>query len=379
MATKSELDFLISYIKSQQSKIDFNNKMFEIMEGNLLKYVEAELKNQLNDKSASLALKRVAPINIWNKIVKKLSRIYASPVLRTTENPSDQELINYYVEHGLDDAMGDMNENYNAYKWSSIEIFEDEEIKELSFRAIPSNQFLVFSTDIVNPLRMTGLLKFMGTHKTADGRVKNKYWVYTKDSFTSFYDDGTIVTEDMQANKGINPFGVIPFEYLSMSKYLLVPNPDRDTLEMTTLIPVLITDQNFSSFYASHPIVAVIDGDAAKLPVNPNVFWNLKSDNEERAASIDVVKAEPNLKAQMDHVISQLNMWLDSRDIRAGSVGSVNNGEQFASGISKIVSEMDTLENRKDQERRFRMMEKRFWKKLAIMHNTLAPTGRLSN
>ena len=46
--SKDKIEFLIDYISANQFKIDFNNKLFEIMEGDLLKYVQNELNNQLN-------------------------------------------------------------------------------------------------------------------------------------------------------------------------------------------------------------------------------------------------------------------------------------------------------------------------------------------
>jgi len=376
--TPEEIEGRLEYIASQQSKINFNNKLFEIMEGDLLKYVEKAMHNQLKPENAGLAIKRASPINVWNKIVSKLSKLYTQPVIRKTENATDQELVDYYVERGLDVHMGNMNENYNAYKWSSIEIFEDVEAKALSFRSIPSNQFLVHSSDQVNPMRVTSFIKFMGTENVG-GTVKNKYWEFGNDYAVAYYSDKTIAIDDVtkHLNEGKNPYGVIPFEYIGKSQYLLIPNPDEDTMQMTILLPVLITDQNFGSMYLSHPIITVTDGDAENLPATPNMFWNLKSDDE-KTASVGVVKAEPNLRDQMNHVVEQLNMWLGTRDIRPGAVGSITS-ENFTSGVSKIISEMDTLENRKDQEVQFKMVEKRLWRKIAIMHNVLAAAGRIEN
>jgi hypothetical protein len=274
--------------------------------------------------------------------------------------------------------MGNCNENYNAYKWSGIEIFEDEEIKELRFRSLPSHQFIVYSDDEVDPLRVTALIKVMGESKDEMGNIRNKYWIYTKDEFLSVLDNGQLVKEDMALNEGINPFSVIPFQYVSLSEYLLVPMPDQDTLQMSKLIPVLITDQNYGSMFLSFPLIHTIDMDAENMPASPNHFLNLKSDSPEKQGSVGVIKAEPDLSAQMDHVLRQLDLWLDSRDIHAQGLGSLTS-DNFASGISKIISEMDTIENRKMQELVFKDMEINFWKRLAQIHNTLAKVGRLTN
>jgi hypothetical protein len=378
MATKEQIESIVAYAQTQADKIEYNNTIFEIMEGDLLKYVGETLRRQLSPENATIAMERAAPINIWNKIVKKLSKLYANAPKRTTENPADQELIEYYEKKGLNRHFGNLNENFNAYKWSSIEIFEDEEIKSLRFRAVPSNQFLAYSNDPIDPLRITAIIKFMGEYTDASGVKRQRFWIYTNDEFIPVLDNGEVVQEDLFGNDGLNPFGIIPFQYASMSEYVLVPMPDLDTKQMTCLIPVLITDQNFGSLFLSLPIIYAVDAGLENLPVSPNMFVNLKSDSEDgKQAQIGVVKAEPNLEAQMNHVKNQLAMWLESKDIKPGTVGGNLTPENFASGISKIISEMDTIENRKMQEEIFQDVETKFWKRLAVMHNELAKVGRL--
>lgn len=379
MASKDFIKTILAYIQDNQDKIDFNNNLFEIMEGDLLKYVETALRQQLTDPdSFKIAVQRAAPVNVWNKIKNKLSTLYTRPVARTTELQSDQELIDYYVERGLNRHFGNMNENYNSYKWTDLEIYEDPEMKQLRFRSNPSNVFLAYSDDPINPLRVTAIIKFMGQVKDAGGTTRNRYWIYTEDEFIPILDNESIVTDDLGDTEGVNPYGVIPFQYGSMSEYELVPRPDKDTTRMTILIPVLLTDQNFGSMYLSFPIIYTVDGDAENLPLGPSVFWNLKSDNQEKPATANVLKATPDLEMQMNHLLRQLAMWLESRDIKPGSIGKVS-AENFESGISKIISEMDTFENRKRQEEVFKDIEKKFWKRLATMHNVLAKEGRLEN
>lgn len=380
MATKEFIKEVLDYINEKRPIIQYNSAIFDILEGDLMKHLEISLRKQLSPQSANIAMERAAPINIWGKIVRKLSKLYAKSPIRTTLNPADQELIEYYEIKGINRHFGNLNENYNAYKWSSLEIFEDTELGELRFRAVPSDKFLAFSDDRVDPMRITAIIKFMGLVKDNYNNSREKFWIYTENEFIPVLDSGEIVTQDLVDNEGINPFGVIPFQYASMSEYLLVPYPDRDTLQMSTLIPVLLTDQNFGSLFLSLPILYAVDADLENMPVSPNMFINLKSDDEGKQAQIGVVKAEPNLEAQMNHVKNQLAMWLESRDIKPGSIGGLTgNPENFASGISKIISEMDTLENRKMQEEIFRDVENRFWRRLAIMHNALASVGRIEN
>lgn len=378
MATQQYIDGILKYIKGQNVPIEFNKKLFEISEGNLLKYVAETLSRQLSADSAKIAIERAAPINVWNKIIKKLSTLYSRPVVRKTELDSDQELVDYYVARGIDKHFGNMNENYNSYKWSTLEIYEDDVEKALAFRSVPSHQFIPYSDDKINPLRPTAIVKLMGKEADVHGAEREKFWIYTPTEFIPVYDNGDIVQSDMDGNDGVNPFEVMPFEYISMSQYLLIPTPDDDSIQMTVLTPILLTDINYGSMFLSFPLLYTIDADSENLPASPNIFWNLKSDDPDKTPSAGVVKAEPNLDAQMNHVMSQLAIWLDSKDIKPGTVGKLT-AENFASGISKIISEMDTLENRKGQEIVFSEMETKCWCRIAQIHNTLAKVGRISN
>ena len=370
----------LDYIKDHSTQIEFNGALLDITEGDLMSHIRKALSAQLESaKNVEIAMQRAAPINVWNKIVKKLSKLYAQPPKRTTENDSDLELVKYYEKNGIDQAMADTNFNYNNYKWTSLEIFEDEKEEKLRFRSVPSNMFLAYSDDPIDPLRVTAIIKFMGMYEDGNGDHRSRFWVYTDDSFIAFLDNGNLVPEDMLENEGENPFETIPFEYVNMSRNFLVPNPDKDTIQMTVNIPVLITDMNFASLYLSIPIIYTINVDADKLPQSPNAMWNLKAaDPDAGTPVVNVLKPEPNLAAQMNNVKDQLAMWLETRDIKAGSIGSLNS-ENFASGISKIISEMDTLENRNEQKVVFKAFEVNLWRRIAKMHNYLADNGRTDN
>ena len=370
---------LLKYVKSQTDKIQYNENLYQIREGDLLSKLEAELQNQLSEgESVKYAKQRAAPINVLNKIVSKLSKLYALPPTRTTENTANQELIEFYEDQGINSHLQLLNEGYNTYKWSTIELFEDPEEEQLDFRTLPSHQFLMHSQSLYNPLKPTEFIKFMGEYETQEGRKVQRYWVYSKDEFISVDQDGNPISEDMVENEGENPYGIIPAIYVNKSRFELVPLVDSDTLRMTMIFPLLITDMNFGSMFLSLPILYGVDVEAKNLKIAPNYFWDLKSEEEGKTPTVGVLKPEPNLEGQMKFAIQQLSVWLTTRDIKPGTIGDLS-AENFASGISKIISEMDTLENRKQQEQYFMSVEKTLWKKIAIMHNMLARAGRITN
>ena len=64
MINKEKANLLFQEIKKHEPFIHHCLKIFEILEGDLLKYVKLELENQLSGDSAREALQRCAPINI---------------------------------------------------------------------------------------------------------------------------------------------------------------------------------------------------------------------------------------------------------------------------------------------------------------------------
>ena len=76
MGLRSKIPAFLKHIDQHMAQIAFNEIIFEILEGNLLEQVEKSLREQLSGDSVTTALERVAPINVYRKIVSKLSKLY---------------------------------------------------------------------------------------------------------------------------------------------------------------------------------------------------------------------------------------------------------------------------------------------------------------
>ena len=376
MASDKFIKFITDTVESQESKIKHNNTIFEILEGNLLKYLEEALKDQFSDGSSSIAMKRAVPVNVLRKIITKLSTLYNESPKRTTENPSNQEMIAFYEQQGINHHFKDYNENFNAYKYSTMEIYEDDVEKIIDVRSIPSNQFIPFSEDKANPLRVTGIIKILGDYVKACGTRVKKIHVLTDEIFISMTTDGEIFKEETNLTGGLNPFGILPYSYISRSRYQLIPMNDTDVIKMTLNIPVLFTDANYNSMYNAVPIVYGINLDDEELKRAPEVFWNLKptDPDPQSRAEIGVLKTEMDIEAQIKLIISELSIWLESKNIKPGAIGNID-AQSVASGVAKIIDEADTINDRRAQEQFFKATEKDFWQRLGIIHNTLALAG----
>ena len=148
---------------------------------------------------------------------------------------------------------------------------------------------------------------------------------------------------------GINEYGVLPGVYINRSRHSLIPKIDTDTLNMTKLIPVLLADCNFATMFQSFSIIYGIDVNDENLKMAPNAFWSFKSDpSRDTKPEIGVLKPEVDTDKVLGLVKTELAMWLESKGIKPGSVGSMT-ADNAASGIAKMIDESDTTEDRKKQ------------------------------
>jgi len=368
---------IIEHIKRHEENTNFNTSIFEILEGNLAEHVLASLQSQLSINSYASAAERLSPVNIFRKVINKVSTLYVGDVERTTELESDQELINYYEKNaGINSHFIEFNKGYNSYKNSVVEIYESD--GHIKTRTIPANMFLPYSDDSVDPLKVTAMIKFMGQTINTEGETTNKYWVYTANEFMPIDSNGNVIMEDLGETEGINDFGVIPFVFVNKSKYLLVPMPDKDDYKMTVLLPVLLTDLNFAAKYMAHSIFYGIDIDSENLKISPDAFWNFQSEEDGKAPQVGTIRPDVSIDEVITLIKEQMGVWLETKDIKAGSIGSLNQSN-VASGVSKMIDEADATVNRKSQISTFQMAEKVFWQVLATIHNEAAKAGRLEN
>lgn len=375
MSLINEIPNILKHIEAHESNLEYNETIFDILEGDLLSKVKESLKQQLSLDSFHTAMERVAPINLFKKVTNKLSSLYIEDPTRITEIESDQDLVEHYTEElSLNTFMEDLNKAFNSYKWSTIELYADEGIKT---RVIPSHLFLPYSNDTKNPLKITAVIKFMGSYKAHDGATRNKFHITSNDEFLAIDDKGSLVLEDMEANEGVNPFGVIPYIFVSKSRYLLVPMPDKDDLKMSVLFPVLMTDLNFAAKFMAHSIFYGVDIDSDNLKISPDAFWNFKSDEDGKKPEVGTIQSNVQISDVLTLAKEQIAAWLDTKNIKVGSIGKMDGGSS-ASGISKMVDEADTTMERKAQAKFFKMVELQFWRVLAKIHNDLVSSREIT-
>lgn len=378
MSLSSQVNVLWDHVKSQGKIAQHNKKLFDIFEGDLLSYALAELSKQINPQSFDLAEKRLPPINVLIRVVDKLSKIYQQEPSRdvSTGSTSDQQLLDLYENSmAFNSEMNNANEFYNLFKNSLIQPYIHN--RQPKLRTVSSDMFTVYSDSKVDPRIPTHVITY---HTGLD--LKNNpttlYYTYTDQEFMIFDDDKNVRLDLMaefgpKMEDGINVAGTIPFVYTNKSKNLLIPKIDTDVLAMVLLLPVMLADLNFAVMMQAFSIIYGIDIDDEGIKLSPNAFWNFKSDEStDKTPQLGVLKPQVDIEPTLNLIQAEISMWLQTKGIKPGAVGKLT-AENYATGISKIIDEMDTSEERQKQVTVYRDTEKEFWDKIT---NYLHPFWR---
>lgn len=373
MPLRNELDSLLADIQDKRKLLEHNEILFNIFEGELLCYIEADLQRELSLQSFDQARYRITPINLLKKIIDKLSKIYQEIPIRIVEEGSntDTELLTWYEKSfRVNQKMNVSNEFFNLFKASLVQVYLWNGMPQI--RAIPNHKFIVHSYDRVDPTKPTHYTLIMGKRTSGTGEIIEIYHTYTDEEFLVWSSRKEVLIEDMIAfgnPEGINPFGKAPFVYTNRSANLLTPKPDSDTLRMTKIIPILISDLNYAVKFQSFSIMYSVDLDDENITMAPNAFWHFKSDpTKDKTPEIGSIKPQVDIPQVMELIQAELSLWLNSRGIKPGSIGTLT-ADNAASGIAKMLDEMDTTDERKKQVAIYTDAECEMWDLVAnYMH-----------
>lgn len=385
---------IMQHIRQHREYLAYNNRLMLVHEGQLRDEIEQSLRAELSPASAAKAIKRVPSINLLVRIVDKLSRVYAEPTLRSCVDKTDQELVSWFEKvTSMDAKLASANRMLNLHKCVAIEPFVKDGQPHL--RVVPAHQFLVYSDDPIDPLCPTVYIKIMGRElkhvqfTDRDGRKIQKdemqevevYYLYSDNEFLVVDSDGEARDDKLAAlgnPSGINPIGVIPCVYVNRSDFRLIPVPDTDTLDNTILIPKLLADLNYAVQFQSHSILVAVDlAMPSDVVSSPDSIWNLNSTSEEgKQGRVDSIKPSVDIEKVLMLIESTLAIWLESRNVRAGTMGQIQ-AKNAASGVAKIIDEADATQDRQAQCAKFAVAELKLWKLIARLQAYWAETKQV--
>lgn len=382
MALIDDRKDILSYINENKQYTNHNYELFDIYEGNLKKYVVDILRSSLDTHYFNQIQTRVYPINILKRIIDKLARSYSQSPTRAAS--SNQDILEYYEKiYMFDETMNSADEYVNLFKGYALEPFIND--GKPSLRVLPFDRFLARSTNVIDPTIMTEFYKYVGKipkQKNGQNVTTDLWFIYTDEEFLAIDSDGDIATEymvDDQGNtlEGENPLGFIPFYYGNRSKYKILPTQDTDTLALSKLLSVQISDLAGMVLFQCFSVIYGIDIDANNMTMSPNAIWSIKSDPEsDKAPQLGTIKPNADVDKVLNFIKEVFATWMESRGIRVGSLGTTQ-GTFNISGISKIIDEMDTFEVIKRQIEFFKKDEYKFWKLQKDIHNFWVDSGEL--
>ena len=379
---------IMEHFSAYRDYLEFNYRIFKIMEGQLKEEVMCSVKREVLSPGAyNRIIERIPPINVLRKATDKLSKIYVEKPTRLCNDRTDLDIFdNIQRISGVDREMMKANMFYNSQHSFAIEPYIKD--RNQQFRVLAAHQFLPFSDDISDPNNMTVFIKMMGrevqqveAEYSKDGRLLREEFtrevqimgLYSDTEFLIIDSEGAI-REDRMSAMGLtstkHDFGVIPFLYKSRTNNQLIPFPNQEGFDMSVLIPKLLADLNYASQFLSKSIIWVKNAKIDGQELNPDTVVDLGEGPEDGAQpEMGTIDPKVDIPNQLKLVEFQIMHYLASIGIKASS--AIKQGEE-ASGVSKSIDEGDTTAEKKVQTEFFRCVEHEMWDLMSIIQNKWA-------
>lgn len=374
MALRNKRDELIATWESRREYLNNNSRLLDIYSGNLLPYLQSIMKQTLSEKYYNSIRERLIPVNILDRYISKVSTAYSKPPVRLAEDKNQQDFVDHYSKLMDVNGSGLIIDSYsNLFKGYAWEPYIN--LKGLpQLRELPFDKFFVYSDSENSPEEETIFVKIVG--KVGE---KTLFFAYSQDEFDAFYSDKETAPAYLQENGGVNFYKTIPFVYGKRDKNKLYPVQDSDLYGMTTAIATMLSDGSGAQLYQSFSVLFGIDVDSDNLTISPNAFWNFKSNaSSDKQPTVGVLKPTADTDKVMSFVTSVFTLWLETKGIRVGSVGTVQ-GQNAASGISKIIDEMDVYDIKKKSIKLYKKDEEELWnEKMKNIHNYWLDSGMVN-
>ena len=362
---------IIEFIQSGDNikRVRLDTDRYLVYNGQLRQIIEkAILKEFLLPETVRELNARIVPLNITQKIIEKLSTVYRMDPIREpiSGNESDQELLDMYVNKmDFNQRMKHANRYFRLHKHVMLEPFLSKDGMP-KMRVNPSQTYTPFGFDPLEPECPSMIVKHVNLD-TKD-RMKSRFEIWTDEEFKIVDGEGTIKHNEMAEMgnvDGINPYGVLPFTYINSSHDQIIPISDDDLLNMSVIIPLLLSDLTFGSKFQAWSIIAIIGADDANLSLNPNSVINLPIGPNGEKPSIETIKPQLDIKEMLEFIESLVGMLLTTKNLSVGTVTGQLTVGNAGSGIAKMIDRSESVEDRQDTIGYFDNAEKDFWEKFA--------------
>ena len=346
MLTPKKIEELQAYIASKVDYLQYAYRMYDIYNKNISPYLEKRIQeNFKTETSRKEASSRLCTVNLLPKIVNKLSKAYVDVRIDNTST-NQVEVDNVLEKIDFKEKRLLINKMLNLNNCCAVEpVFLGGD--DLTLRVLPAHTFLVYSDDPLNPEKATHFIKIVSANYSASSTYKQNS--FANKSFLNncefhIYDNESyaVVRDNKLVSIAEHTYKEIPFVYIKKDTTELMPRSNKDDYEMVTLLPLLLTDNNFALKYKAFSIFYTVNCESTDMELSPNAIWSFQATGSE-SDKIEVGNLVPSLNTDeaIKNITTQYALWLETKNLKSPVFQETGTSNQSLSGIAKIIDEAD--------------------------------------
>ncbi len=348
--------------------------MYLAFNGGLYPLILEAISKEFKDPQAVSELKaRLVPINILQKVIKKLAGVYIESPMRSPveESDDDAELLEDYEDiTRFNIRQKQANRYLELFKKNLKEIFTDPATKRPMIRNLAPHTYEVFNVKSANKAQADMVCKIV--RDSMNVSEQELHW-YSDESFFITDGAGIVLSKEMAAlenGDGKNPAKSLPFVYKTKSTDGVDPVVDDSLFRISVAIPIVLTDLFFACKYQCWSIIYTI-GVKGEINRNPSSVIALDfsegAQNTGQQPVIDAITPTVDSDKVIKMIEATLNMYLSSVGLSGGTLSTGQSASDVVSGVSKMLDSAEAIEGKKDQQDDMLEDEDMTWEKIKVM------------
>lgn len=395
------LNRIVDLVESSENKerILKHTTDYQIINGNQREHIRQTLESRYPKTWQDMT---IINLKIGEKIIRKLSRVYANGVKREVINRDTNqiddkmtELINYIYsdinEEGEDfnDVLIKVNKYYNTHDYTEIFCYEDENgfvrikaIPQHLLTAIPNESktladVIVFKNTITSFTQSKAFIDWNLLATELDNlEIVASYTVWSEeDNFTFVrvkgdkkgYDQEVVfknvITQNDDNPMGINPYGVMPFVAIKRPTeghfYPFGSEIPQMSKEANMILCDLVTiaiNQGFGQ------AVIYYEGEAPPREIHTGCTNIIALPNNEGKSRFEFQNANADINGVLNVDQTIIRLLLSTNDLTTDKVSGELQATNFASAIDRLIADSESIENTKTQTKKFINAEQKLFK-----------------
>ena len=398
MLSESSCEHLI---KNGCSKLSFDKKILDFLEGSLLDDITEALSKVVKKRKSFEIVRELIPyFNVTQQTVDKISKIYADSPYRSAKTTQDKKLLDKIVkEQDVNEVMDEANRYFNCTGASAVKVLYDPFKETLKLKPVASDRFIVYSYDQSEAKEPDVFIEIISMENISyEGIDIGNLLADSINAEVAVWTDHTMELYTIQNGKAYrntsamlqrgmffrdkdgtpyldsngqpiidisNPYKIIPFVYMNKSNKYLVPLNNEGMYKTTTNLPKIVALLNYCAQYKMSNLVYLKNAILKKgSSVAPDTVMQVEGAGPGAPEpDIGTIDNKVNVTEILKLVRFQLEAYLTSLGLRVAATEST--GFQSISNIEGSISALfdlsDAVALHKKQARRFARYEKHLW------------------